>query len=199
MRAVLRRVEHRRGTTPPAPSVAPPASEPAPAPTPVVEKRPNWELRTQAELVDHIITHHHAGLRRDLPRLVDAARRIEREHADHPAVPSLLCDELAAFESSLEGHMLKEETVLFPQLRTGARGGQLDMPIRMMERDHDDHTDGLDRIRQLTGGLTPPADAPAAWKQLYADLAMLEAELREHIYLENNILFARASGGQRDD
>lgn len=193
MPQLVRSVLERFAATPAPPVTA--ASKPAAAP--VVEKQPSWELRTQAELVDHIVAYFHAGLRRDLPALVAAAQRIEREHAHHPAVPVNLADELAALASELESHMIKEETVLFPMLRTGARGGQLDMPIRMMERDHDDHADALDRIRQRATNLTPPADASAAWIDLYAGLARLERELHQHIYLENNILFARAAG-ERD-
>lgn len=192
VRAVLQRFAPSDTVTPPPAVVAP-----EPTPAPVAEKQPNWELRTQAELVDHIVSHFHARLRRDLPALVAAAQRIEREHAQHPAVPVNLADELAALASELEGHMVKEETVLFPMLRTGARGGQLDMPIRMMERDHDNHADALDRIRQCTTNLKPPTDASTAWLDLYAGLVRLETELHQHIYLENNVLFARAAG-ERD-
>jgi regulator of cell morphogenesis and NO signaling len=186
VRSLLQRFAPRTTTTVATPEV-----------TPIVEKKPNWELRSQAELVDHIVAHYHAGLRRDLPALVEAARRIEREHAAHAAVPSGLADELAELASELESHMRKEETVLFPMLRTGRRGGPLDMPIRMMERDHEDHDERLDRIRRHTASFTPPADASEAWKALYSGLATLETDLRQHIYLENNILFARAAG-ERD-
>lgn len=209
VRDVLRRIDQRLTGSPapatasaPAPATNAPATNgavattnvaPEPAPKPVAKKT-NWELRSSAELVDHIISHFHEGLRRDLPPLSDAARRVQRENAQHPAVPKQLADELAELYADLDGHMIKEETVLFPELRTGARGGQLDMPIRMMERDHEGHDQRLERIREETSNLTPPADASDAWKDLYAKLAQLEADLREHIYLEDNILFARAMG-----
>lgn len=167
------------------------AEPPVPAPKPI-----NWELRSQAELVAHIEEHYHAGLRRDLPRLVDGARRVEREHAGHAAVPAGLADLLETFAAELESHMMKEERVLFPTLRTGARGGGVDMPIRMMEREHESHDEQLEAIRSLAHGFSAPADAPEAWQQLYAKLATLEADLRQHIYLENNVLFARAAGGE---
>jgi regulator of cell morphogenesis and NO signaling len=194
VRAVLRRVDRFRTPAPAAPASMPAAA--AATPEPVVEKKVNWELRTQAEIVEHIVSHYHAKLHRDLPSLVEAARKLEREHAGHPAVPRGLCDELASFGAELEAHMLKEETVLFPELRDGARGGELDMPIRMMERDHESHADGLERIRQCTKDLTPPDDASAAWIELYRELEILENDLHQHIYLENNILFARATGAR---
>jgi len=180
-RGVLSRLNDYRAQRAPAP---PPPAPPPPAP----EKKPNWELRPPAELVDYIEQHHHAGLRRDLPRLVDTARRLAREHASTAAVG--LSDALAELFAELDGHMHKEETMLFPLLRTGTRGGELDMPIRMMERDHDGHVDHLDRIRELTGDFEPP---DPAWASLYAELAALDAGLHEHIYLEDGILFARAT------
>lgn len=206
VRDVLRRIDQRLTGVPATATASAPAPAangaatttnvaPAPAPEPKpAAKKTNWELRSSAELVDHIISHFHEGLRRDLPALSDAALRVQRANAQHPAVPKQLADELAELYAELDGHMIKEETVLFPELRTGARGGQLDMPIRMMERDHEAHDQRLERIREQTANLTPPADASDAWKDLYAKLAQLEADLREHIYLEDNILFARAMG-----
>ncbi|MEO6776358.1 MAG: hemerythrin domain-containing protein, partial [Kofleriaceae bacterium] len=109
--------------------------------------------------------------------------------------PRGLSDLLAELFASLDSHMMKEERMLFPTLRTGARGGSIDMPMRMMEREHDDHAEGLEKIRELTRDLAAPADATPTWTALYERLATLEADLRQHIYLENNILFARATGG----
>src|SRR3982751_5572403 len=37
-----------------------------------------WESRSQTELADHIEGHYRAGLRRDLPPLIEAARKVER-------------------------------------------------------------------------------------------------------------------------
>ncbi|HVK86872.1 MAG TPA: hemerythrin domain-containing protein [Kofleriaceae bacterium] len=183
-----------RGSSPPAPVT--PAETVAPAEPPAPPKQIRWELRSQAELVNHIEQHFHAGLRRDLPLLIDAARAVERAHAAHASVPAGLADHLEELFAQLDSHMLKEEQILFPTLRTGARGGPIDMPIRMMEREHDDHDAGLATIRTLTADLVAPPDAPPAWQNLYAGLSTLETDLRQHIYLENNVLFARALGGE---
>lgn len=188
-----------REPRPEAAAEAPPAAAPAIAEPPADSKQAiNWELRSQAEIVDHIVKHYHAGLRRDLPKLTAAARKVERDHAGHASVPAGLTDTLEAFAAELDSHMLKEETMLFPELRKGKRGGGVDMPMRMMEREHEGHDAQLEKIRELTGGFTAPADASATWTELYTGLETLENDLHQHIYLENNVLFVRASGGERD-
>lgn len=154
----------------------------------------SWEECPSDELVDHILETYHERLRRDVQPLIDAARKVERVHADKPAVPVGLADELTEFWVELQQHMLKEERVLFPMLRMGVRGAQVYMPVRVMEYEHDAHAEALARIRELTGDLQIPPHACATWTALYHGLRTLEAELMEHIHLENNVLFPRAGG-----
>jgi regulator of cell morphogenesis and NO signaling len=155
----------------------------------------NWDNRSQVDLAEHIEAHYHAALRRDLPPLIEAAQKVERVHAARPSVPRGLADALAAFAAELEHHMQKEERVLFPMLRRGARGPMVAMPVSVMEGEHDAHGDSLATIRRLTQNLTLPPEACATWRALYHGLERLEADLMQHIHLENNILFARATAG----
>lgn len=152
-----------------------------------------WESRSQHELADHIEQHYHAALRRDVPPLIAAARRVEKVHAEKPAVPAGLADHLTEFWNEMLSHMHKEENILFPMLRRGARGPAVYMPVRVMQQEHDEHSVALARIRELTGDLEIPAHACATWTALYQGLANLEVELMQHIHLENNILFLRAA------
>jgi regulator of cell morphogenesis and NO signaling len=62
----------------------------------------------------------------------------------------------------------------------------------MMEIEHEDHGESLRKIRKLTSNFTLPPEACATWFALYQRLEEFEAELMEHIHLENNILFRRA-------
>ena len=154
-----------------------------------------WESRSQTELADHIESHYHAGLRRDLPPLIEAARKVERVHASKPGVPTGLADVLTEFFDEMQTHMGKEEKILFPMIRRGARAEGVYMPVRMMESEHDSHREQLAKIRELTDDLRLPAHACATWTALYHGLETIEAELMQHIHLENNILFSRATRG----
>ena len=151
-----------------------------------------WENRPQLDLIEHILQRYHDTLRRDVPVLISAARKVERVHADKPGVPAGLADELEAMWDDLHTHMIMEEQVLFPMIARGARGPHVHMPVRVMEDEHDSQAEYLGRIRALTGNLEIPAHACATWTALYRGLEHLEAELMQHIHLENNVLFPRA-------
>jgi len=150
--------------------------------------------RPLAEIVDFIVETYHAPLRRDLPGIIDLAAKVERVHADKPTCPRGLASHLGDVLAGVESHMAKEEQILFPLIRAG-RGAMALMPIKVMMAEHEDHGEGLRLTRELTGDLVPPPEACTSWRALYAELGRLEAELMEHIHLENNILFPRALNG----
>jgi regulator of cell morphogenesis and NO signaling len=151
---------------------------------------PRWDERPIAELVDHIENHYHRRLRAELPELVALAAKVEARHAEKPSCPRGLQAHLEAVHESVLSHLAKEEQVLFPMIRAG-RGPLAGGPIHVMEAEHVDHGEGLQRTRALTNGLQTPPEACPTWRALYLRLHELEAELMEHIHLENNVLFRR--------
>jgi regulator of cell morphogenesis and NO signaling len=70
--------------------------------------------------------------------------------------------------------------------------GTVGNPIAVMVAEHETVGDELARLRELTGGYTPPADACNTFRGLYHGLAELERDTHEHIHVENNVLFPRA-------
>jgi regulator of cell morphogenesis and NO signaling len=50
----------------------------------------------------------------------------------------------------------------------------------------------MEKIRELTNNLTPPADACNTFKLTYKELEDFEKDLHIHVHLENNILFPKA-------
>lgn len=89
-------------------------------------------------------------------------------------------------------HMEKEETVLFPWLRSG-RGTSARAPIRAMSLEHQNTVKKLDRLRAIT----PCSEntLPQSYTQLLERLAEFDWKLREHMHLENNVLFLRTLQG----
>ena len=62
----------------------------------------------------------------------------------------------------------------------------------MMMMEHDAAGANLKAIRELSGDYTTPTDACTSYRVLNEALAAFEADLHQHIHLENNILFPRA-------
>jgi len=160
----------------------------------------DWSGATMSELIDHILSAHHAYLRRELPRLSEMAAKVVRAHGQRFAWVLECQNVLADLRAELESHMMKEEQMLFPMIRaletaTAAPSfhcGSLRNPITVMEHEHDSAGGALAKLRELSDGFKPPADACNTFRAWLHGLAELEADLHEHIHEENNILFPQA-------
>ena len=152
------------------------------------------DATTPSALIDHILTRYHDVHRQQLPELIRMARRVESVHRDNPNVPAGLADHLEEMHEELVSHMIKEEQVLFPMLKSGGNPfvGQ---PIGMMRAEHVDHGAALDKLNALTNDATPPQGACNTWRALYAGIAQLGDDLINHIHLENNVLFPAFEAG----
>ena len=101
-------------------------------------------------------------------------------------------------------HMQKEEQILFPYIDALERAASahesveppffqtVKNPIHAMMKEHDAAGELVKQIRSLSGEYTAPADACASFTALYQGLKEFEADLHQHVHLENNILFPRA-------
>lgn len=159
---------------------------------------------TLGELVDHIVEKHHVYVKQELPRLQQLLKKVVSVHgAAHPELGSIQQIFLGVSEE-LSSHMMKEEHILFPYIvalenavtigRPTPRPafGTIANPVHMMELEHDSAGSALKQISSLSSGYEPPAEACFSYRTLYAALKDFEADLHQHIHLENNILFPRA-------
>lgn len=138
-------------------------------------------------LMDHILTRYHAVHRAEMPDLIQLASAVEAAHPAHPQAPRGLSDLLRRIAWEMEAHMQKEEHGLFPELRAGEN--RMAMAMTLMRDEHDDHAARLDQLAALTHQHQAPPDACATWRRLCAGTAKFAEDLREHIRLENEVLF----------
>jgi regulator of cell morphogenesis and NO signaling len=101
-------------------------------------------------------------------------------------------------------HLMKEEMMLFPYIERMEEAvlekspmlpppfGTVRNPVSMMMHEHDGAGEALRELRAASNGYAAPPDACASYRALYQALAGFEADLHQHIHLENNILFPRA-------
>jgi regulator of cell morphogenesis and NO signaling len=152
-----------------------------------------------ASLADHIEQTHHRYLKEELPALVEKADRVAEKHGWRDSRLPAVADTVRTLAGEMFHHMAKEEQVLFPLVRELERTGTVSghcgsiaNPIRQMEYEHDGAGAAVARLRELTDGFVPDADACNTHRALLAELARLETDLHEHVHKENNVLFPRA-------
>jgi regulator of cell morphogenesis and NO signaling len=157
-----------------------------------------------AELIDHIVKTHHKFTREEITRLKVLLEKVCSVHEkNHPELLAIH-ETFLGLAQELTLHMMKEENVLFPYIIRMERAiaqnepvlpvpfGTVQNPVRMMMQEHDGAGEALRRIRQASRNFSVPEDACISYQTLYEALPAFEADLHQHIHLENNILFPRA-------
>ena len=163
-----------------------------------------WQTGSLAELIAHIVGKHHAYVKTEVPRLEQLLAKVCSVHGQNHPELNTIRETFAGLGQELSMHLMKEENILFPYIvemetaRTSLRAvrppmfGTVRNPVQMMIMEHDSAGDALRSIRQLSSGFTAPDDACISFRTLYNALQEFEADLHQHIHLENNILFPRA-------
>lgn len=160
----------------------------------------SWNLD---DLVDHIMNTHHAYLKANYPLILKLIDKLEGTTQDE--VIKQIKVLFTEFTDDLAIHLVKEEEVLFPYFKKLAESksdgskmeaatfGTLSRPIEMMEEEHDDSHNIMDKIKELTNSFTAPQDAEPSIHFLYFKLKEFDDDLETHHEIENNLLFTKAS------
>jgi regulator of cell morphogenesis and NO signaling len=169
-----------------------------------IANAPNFQHASLGALIDHILATHHRYVKAEIPRLKQLLKKVVAVHCqNHPELAAVQRT-FSGLADELQSHMMKEEMVLFPhiekldQARSAGRPapvapfGSISNPVRMMEMEHQSAGNDLEELRMLTSDYTPPESACFSYRTLYSALKEFEADLHQHIHLENNILFPRA-------
>jgi regulator of cell morphogenesis and NO signaling len=155
-------------------------------------------------LVQHIVRRHHRLVRQELPRLAALAHKLATKHGNR--APELIAvDELIdELHGEMIAHLEKEENVLFPYVvhldqhlglarpPASACFRRVSQPVRMMMNDHENALRILAQLRSLTNDFTAPDWACATHVSFHAGMRAFEKDLKQHIHLEDDVLFLRA-------
>lgn len=163
-----------------------------------------WQTEPMADLISHIKTTHHKYTREEMARLAPLFDKVCSVHGqNHPELQQVRAS-FRGLVQELTTHMMKEEMVLFPYIVRMEEAfiqkepvlpspfGSVQNPVSMMEHEHDSAGNALRAMREASSGYSAPTEACISYQTLYKALADFEADLHQHIHLENNILFPRA-------
>ena len=170
----------------------------------------NFEKMSLTQLVDYIVQTHHAYVKNEMPQIQTYLQKVSSKHGDrHPELNKIF-QTFNAVKEEMEGHMKKEELILFPRIKELQKLSEdenakpqlnityLQSPITVMEQEHDHAGSLLNDIRILSDNYTPPQDACTTYRLSFASLKAFELDLHQHVHLENNILFPKAIETFRD-
>ncbi|HEX2970973.1 MAG TPA: hemerythrin domain-containing protein [Tepidisphaeraceae bacterium] len=166
-------------------------------PTPPAEHQ-DWTQATLTELADHLETTHHAYTREALARLTDLVNAVIARHGPHHPELFKLRTLFRDFRDELVFHLLKEEQTLFPWIRrieqaptAAGTHPEIDGLVRLLEREHDHGNHLMASMDPIVKGLQVPAETPGVYHDLVLSLADLQADLRQHVYEEDDVLFPK--------
>lgn len=162
----------------------------------------NWEPDLLAEL---FIDTHHLYIKESAGIINDLARKVAQRHGAHHPELLVLAKGLSVFLQDMLNHMIREERILFPAIKEMAakdrdKNLELTLPagvvtesIRVIQTEHRIAGDDLKFFRKITHDYLLPKDACSSYAYLFEKLQEFEADLLQHIRVENNILFPKAA------
>jgi regulator of cell morphogenesis and NO signaling len=153
-------------------------------------------LRTIAE---RIVATHHAYIRTSLPSITAMVKDAFTVGSDQPLVRELR-DTWCSLSSFIEYHEEQEERFVFNLIKSLEDSDTLHVfhcksiqrPLGVMEKEHQQIRNEMDKIRELTGDYTPTTTTSIILCRTLTALADFECHLRWHFHDEEAVLFPRA-------
>jgi regulator of cell morphogenesis and NO signaling len=155
-------------------------------------------------LIQHIVRVHHQNVRQTLPRLVRYARKLTDQLGDQACEFTAIEKLVGQLHQDLWMHIRKEEEVLFPFIvrmeeesilaypPEHACFRSVSHPVLMMAQEHEVASRIMDQLRRCTGNFFQPEWACPTQRALLDGLREFDSDLKEHIHLENDVLFPRS-------
>jgi regulator of cell morphogenesis and NO signaling len=162
----------------------------------LINQLTDFNEMSNSDLVHYIQKTHHDYLHKILPELSELTTKILRVHCRNHGDSLFKVHSLFhQLKTELEQHLIKEEELLFPLLK-GVEGNLDDANfirryVAETEEEHESAGKILKELRQITNDYKLPNDACTTYRLTFQKLKELEADLFQHIHLENNILLKR--------
>ena len=170
----------------------------------------DFEKMNLTQLADYILQTHHAYVKNEMPQIQAYLEKVSSKHGERHTELYKIFQTFNAVKEEMEGHMKKEELILFPRIKELQKLADnenanlqlnityLQSPITVMEQEHDHAGSLLNDIRILSNDYAAPQDACTTYRLSFAALKAFELDLHQHVHLENNILFPKAIETFRD-
>jgi regulator of cell morphogenesis and NO signaling len=156
-------------------------------------------------LADYIVNVHHEYLRNALPVVLEYVKRFLDGHLKKFPELENLQSLVNKLQDDFLSHMQQEEEIFFPYIKQIAHahlhrepyGSLLVRTLRkpLQEVSHQEHDllkKLLGEMREITQQYQIPSNACVTHRVTFSKLRELDADLVQHLFLENDILFPKA-------
>ncbi len=165
---------------------------------------PDLERYSLTRLIQHIVRTHHQRVRQELPRFVELSQRVATKHGERAPHFKTVAALIEQLRNEMFAHLAKEELMLFPHIARLEEAAEdslavltacfrsVAQPISVMLKEHDSAEDVVAQVRELTNGFETPSWACPRNSAFHSGFAAFEKDLRQHVHVENDLLFPRA-------
>lgn len=149
------------------------------------------------ELIGYILMHHHFYVKQSMPTISIHLQKVATKHGERFPYMIEVWELFQQIQQDMTSHMHKEELILFPRIKelstkSASETAFIQVPISVMEMEHDNAGEIMYKIRTLTNGYEIPEGACTTFRVVLGELKEFEEDLHQHVHLENNILFPNA-------
>lgn len=159
----------------------------------------DYQNMSLTELAEYIVRVHHTYVRNSMPHILSYVLKVASKHGDRFPYMKEVFVLFSELNEEMMQHMFKEEKVLFPRIKlleidenAYTSMDYYQQPIDMMEDEHERAGEIMFEIRELTNNYEAPESACTTFRLALSSLQAFEADLHQHVHLENNILFPKA-------
>jgi regulator of cell morphogenesis and NO signaling len=152
------------------------------------------------QLIRYILVHHHFYVKQAMPAIEEHLTKVASKHGAHFSYLKEVLQLFIHLKNEMSLHLQKEEVVLFPRIKEiealynykqkkNIDASYIFAPVGVMETEHDEAGEIMNKIRQLTDNYKAPIEACTTFKLVMEELKKFEEDLHKHVHLENNLLF----------
>lgn len=148
-------------------------------------------------LIDYLVCTHHSFIRNKIKTVFLLGKRVEEFYKEQFPVLTEVYKLLESLNSELKIHMMKEEEILFDEIKKYEEEGNQNsqkntlMNLSSYFDEHEYTSDILHKIKQITNNYLIPENFYSEHKTFYSELKIMDEDLHKHIFIENYFLFNR--------
>ncbi|MGM1021472.1 MAG: iron-sulfur cluster repair di-iron protein [Bacillota bacterium] len=155
------------------------------------------------ELIAYIQDEYHTKLREELSALTPYVTKLTRVHGERYPHLKRVNELFTLLKQGLSEHIQNEENLVFPMIQaflqesTVERADALNPYLSKLQDEHQAVVELLKELRLITNGFEPLQEACGTHRLVLKRLENLEADIFNHILLENCTLFERTRQAQQ--